>query len=67
MVIKKHVSVSATGMLAGSYFWACVADIYGRRVSLLFALFSYAIMEIASSLVTTFWLFLLLKFFSGWA
>lgn len=54
------------GMVAGSYFWGCLADVQGRRLALLYALFIYAIIEIASSLVTTYWLFLLLKFLSGW-
>ncbi|XP_043275681.1 synaptic vesicle glycoprotein 2B-like [Venturia canescens] len=62
--------ISATpilGMVFGAYFWGCFADLRGRKSALLYALFSYAIIEFVTSLVTNYWIFLLLKFFSGWA
>ncbi|XP_043283171.1 synaptic vesicle glycoprotein 2B-like [Venturia canescens] len=64
---KGRISASPIlGMVAGSYFWGCFADVQGRRLALLYALFLYGIIEITSSVVTTYWLFLLLKFLSGW-
>lgn len=55
------------GMIAGSYFWGCLADLEGRRFALLIALFSQGIFEAISSIIPNYWGFLVLKFFSGFS
>lgn len=52
-------------MLFGGYFWGCLADMQGRKISLTLALFSHFLFEIISSVVPNYWGYLFLKFLSG--
>lgn len=58
-------SVIFLGMLFGSYFWGSLADIAGRRTTLLFSLALSGIFGFVSAFAPTFWLFALLRFCSG--
>ncbi|XP_064645752.1 synaptic vesicle glycoprotein 2C-like isoform X2 [Lineus longissimus] len=53
------------GMMVGGYVWGALADIQGRRAILMFSLALNGLAALASSCSQTFWLFLLLRFFSG--
>lgn len=65
---KGHLTVSTMlGMLSGSYFWGCFADMKGRRTSLLGSLFLHSGSEFLASLVPFYWGFVLFKFTSGLA
>ncbi|XP_015127766.1 synaptic vesicle glycoprotein 2A [Diachasma alloeum] len=65
---KGRISATPTlGMIIGAYFWGCFADLAGRRKALLTSTVSYALCEIVSSVVSNYWGFLLLKFFSGFS
>ncbi|XP_015127875.1 synaptic vesicle glycoprotein 2B [Diachasma alloeum] len=55
------------GMVVGSYFWGCLADLKGRKFALLTALFSQGMFEAISSVVPNYWVYLVLKFFSGFS
>ena len=58
-------SIIFLGMLFGSYFWGSLADIAGRRTTLLFSLALSGIFGLASAFAPTFWVFILLRFCSG--
>ncbi|XP_063988372.1 synaptic vesicle glycoprotein 2B-like isoform X2 [Diachasmimorpha longicaudata] len=65
---KGRISATPTlGMIIGAYFWGCLADLVGRKKALLTSTISYAFCEIISSVVSNYWGFLLLKFFSGFS
>ncbi|XP_015178792.1 PREDICTED: synaptic vesicle glycoprotein 2B-like isoform X2 [Polistes dominula] len=65
---KGHLTVSTMlGMLSGSYFWGCFADMKGRRTSLLGSLFLHSASEFLASLVPFYWGFVVFKFTSGLA
>ncbi|XP_077287898.1 synaptic vesicle glycoprotein 2A-like [Arctopsyche grandis] len=53
------------GMVTGSYLWGSLADSRGRRAAILCALLLDAAAAIASSLATTFPIFLACRFFNG--
>ncbi|XP_048516103.1 synaptic vesicle glycoprotein 2A-like [Athalia rosae] len=67
MDIGRLTAAPMLGMAFGSYFWACLADIRGRKVALLSALFLDATAGILSSIAPNFWLFVVLRFFNGFA
>lgn len=58
-------SIIFLGMLFGSYFWGSMADIAGRRSTLLFSLALSGLFGLASSFAPTFLVFILLRFCSG--
>ena len=58
-------SIIFLGMLFGSYFWGSLADIAGRRTTLLFSLALSGVFGLASSFAPTFWVFIVLRFCSG--
>ncbi|XP_071788639.1 synaptic vesicle glycoprotein 2C-like [Asterias amurensis] len=53
------------GMLIGGYVWGALADINGRRRTLIFSLFTNAFFGLMSSIAQVYWLFLLMRFCSG--
>ncbi|XP_051776757.1 synaptic vesicle glycoprotein 2C isoform X1 [Erpetoichthys calabaricus] len=53
------------GMAIGGYVWGYLADKNGRQKILAFSLAINGLFAALSSLATTFWLFLLLRFISG--
>ncbi|KAK6641926.1 hypothetical protein RUM44_013646 [Polyplax serrata] len=55
------------GMVIGSYFWGCLADTRGRKVVLVATLLMDGICGLASSISQYFTVFLVLRFFSGFA
>ncbi|XP_060077805.1 synaptic vesicle glycoprotein 2C-like [Ylistrum balloti] len=58
-------SIIFVGMMLGGYGWGSLADHYGRRQVLLGSLTVNGLAALASSFSQTFWLFLLLRLFSG--
>ena len=58
-------SVIFIGMLFGSYIWGSVADITGRRITMLLSLTCSGVFGLASAFVPSYWLFTLMRFFSG--
>ncbi|KAL2729400.1 synaptic vesicle glycoprotein 2C-like isoform X2 [Vespula squamosa] len=65
---KGHLTISTMlGMLSGSYFWGCLADTKGRRISLLACVFLHGGSEFLASLIPFYWGFVLIKFISGLA
>lgn len=58
-------SVIFIGMLFGSYIWGSMADIVGRRTTLIASLTVSAVFGFISAFSPWFWLFVLLRFFSG--
>lgn len=58
-------SIIFVGMLFGSYIWGSMADIVGRRTALIASLTISAVFGFASAFSPSFWLFILLRFFSG--
>lgn len=55
------------GMVIGSYFWGCLADTKGRKIVLIATLLMDGIVGILSSVVQYFWVFLVFRFFNGFA
>ncbi|XP_011495875.1 PREDICTED: synaptic vesicle glycoprotein 2C-like [Ceratosolen solmsi marchali] len=55
------------GMVIGSYIWGCLADTKGRKVVLITTLLMDGIVGILSSFVQYFWVFLVFRFFNGFA
>lgn len=58
-------SVIFMGMLFGSYIWGSMADIVGRRTTLMASLTISAVFGFVSAFSPWFWLFVLCRFFSG--
>ena len=58
-------SVIFIGMLFGSYVWGSVADVTGRRLTMLLSLTCSGVFGLASAFVPSYWLFTLMRFFSG--
>lgn len=58
-------SVIFVGMLFGSYIWGSMADLVGRRATIVLSLSISAIFGFLSAFSPWFWLFVLLRFFSG--
>ena len=58
-------SVIFIGMLFGSYIWGSVADVAGRRITMLLSLTCSGVFGLASAFVPSYWLFTLMRFFSG--
>jgi VNT family MFS transporter (synaptic vesicle glycoprotein 2) len=56
-----------TGMVIGSYIWGCLADTKGRKLVLIATLLMDGIVGILSSFVQYFWVFLVFRFFNGFA
>ncbi|CAG9836314.1 unnamed protein product [Diabrotica balteata] len=55
------------GMVIGSYFWGCLADTKGRKIVLIGALLMDGACGLLSSISQVFWLFMLMRFFNGFA
>ncbi|XP_066591986.1 synaptic vesicle glycoprotein 2B-like [Prorops nasuta] len=55
------------GMVIGSYIWGCLADTKGRKIVLIATLLMDGIVGILSSFVQYFWVFLIFRFFNGFA
>jgi len=55
------------GMLIGSYIWGCLADTKGRKIVLITTLLMDGVVGIVSSFVQYFWVFLVFRFFNGFA
>ncbi|KYN37931.1 Synaptic vesicle glycoprotein 2B, partial [Trachymyrmex septentrionalis] len=55
------------GMLIGSYIWGCLADTKGRKIVLIATLLMDGVVGIVSSFVQYFWVFLVFRFFNGFA
>lgn len=55
------------GMLFGSYFWGCLADTKGRKVVLVTTLLLDGVFGLISSVTPVFFLFMLLRFLSGFS
>uniref|UniRef100_A0A8D9BLM1 Synaptic vesicle glycoprotein 2B n=1 Tax=Cacopsylla melanoneura TaxID=428564 RepID=A0A8D9BLM1_9HEMI len=55
------------GMVFGSYFWGCLADTQGRKVTLIGALLVDGLCGIASSVAQYYSVFLALRFINGFA
>ncbi|KYQ53909.1 Synaptic vesicle glycoprotein 2B [Trachymyrmex zeteki] len=55
------------GMLIGSYLWGCLADTKGRKIVLIATLLMDGVVGIVSSFVQYFWVFLIFRFFNGFA
>ncbi|XP_071479724.1 synaptic vesicle glycoprotein 2C-like [Diadema antillarum] len=58
-------SVVFVGMLVGGFVWGSLADVQGRRQTLVVSLGCNAIFGLLSSLCQNFWLFLAMRFMSG--
>ena len=58
-------SIIFVGMLFGSYVWGSLADIIGRRTTIVASLTVSAAFGIFSAFSPWFWLFVLFRFFSG--
>ncbi|XP_051155606.1 synaptic vesicle glycoprotein 2B-like [Leptopilina boulardi] len=58
---------SVLGSLFGPIVWGVLADLKGRRITLMTTLFIQANCEILMSIVSNYWGFLFLKLFSGFA
>ena len=58
-------SVIFIGMLFGSYIWGSIADITGRRITMLLSLTCSGVFGLTSAFVPSYWLFTLMRFFSG--
>ncbi|XP_015127154.1 synaptic vesicle glycoprotein 2B isoform X2 [Diachasma alloeum] len=55
------------GMIFGSYFYGCLADLSGRKKALIITLFSQGLFEALSAIVSNYWGFLVFKFLSGFS
>ncbi|KAF7387378.1 hypothetical protein HZH68_013055 [Vespula germanica] len=55
------------GMVVGSYIWGCLADTKGRKVVLIATLLMDGIVGVISSFVQYYWVFLVFRFFNGFA
>ncbi|KAL7294928.1 hypothetical protein TKK_0011849 [Trichogramma kaykai] len=58
-------SAPMLGMAIGATFWGFFADLRGRRPALLLSLCTGFLFEILSALVSNYWIFVVLKFFTG--
>ena len=58
-------SVIFVGMLFGSYIWGSLADISGRRFTLLISFTINGVMGFCSAFAPNYWVFLLFRFVSG--
>lgn len=58
-------SIIFLGMLFGSYVWGGLADVIGRRTTIVCSLTISAVFGFLSAFSPWFWLFALLRFFSG--
>jgi len=55
------------GMIIGSYFWGCLADTKGRKYVLITSLLLDGVCGLFSSVAQFYGLFLVLRFFNGFA
>ena len=58
-------SIIFVGMMFGSYVWGGLADIIGRRTTIIISLTVSALFGFFSAFSPWFWLFVLFRFFSG--
>ncbi|XP_025408242.1 synaptic vesicle glycoprotein 2C-like [Sipha flava] len=58
-------AIPSVGMLFGAYFWGSLADVNGRKITLIESLLMDGLFSIASSFLTFYWPFLICRFFSG--
>ena len=54
-------------MVVGSYFWGCLADTQGRKIVLIASHLMDGIIGLASSFTLNYYVFVVLRFFSGFA
>ena len=59
------VSTIFLGMLFGSFVWGSLADMIGRRTSIVIALLMSAVFGFFSAFLPWFWMFVLFRFLSG--
>jgi len=57
--------ISSEGMISSSHLWGYLADMRGRRKTLLASLVLDAICGLLSSFAHSYWLFATLRFFNG--
>lgn len=67
VLLSKLNNFYFSGMVIGSYFWGCLADTKGRKVVLIGALLMDGVVGLLSSIAQVYWLFMLLRFFNGFA
>ena len=53
------------GMLIGSSVWGFMADVKGRRIALLAAIFIQFVSDALAAAVPSYWVFVIFKVFSG--
>lgn len=58
-------AIAFMGIIASSHLWGFLADTRGRRMVIMPTLFISFFITIVSSFVKSFWLFTVLRFFSG--
>lgn len=58
-------AISFAGIITSSHLWGFLADTQGRRKVILPTLFITFLCTALSSLTTNFWLFVALRYFSG--
>lgn len=52
-------------MMCGPYFWAGMADMKGRKFSLIISLFLHGFTDGLGSIISNYWGFIVCKFFNG--
>ncbi len=58
-------SIIFVGMLFGSFIWGGLADMIGRRTTIITSLMVSVVFGFTSAFVPWFWMFVLFRFFSG--
>ncbi|XP_057333184.1 synaptic vesicle glycoprotein 2B-like [Microplitis mediator] len=53
------------GMALGSYFWACMAETRGRKISLIYGLLLDGCSNVLASVISNYYGFVICKFFNG--
>ncbi|KAK0167914.1 hypothetical protein PV327_001768 [Microctonus hyperodae] len=65
---KGRIGVSTVlGMMCGPYFWAGMADMKGRKFSLIISLFLHGFADGLGSIISNYWGFIVCKFFNGFS
>lgn len=59
------ITLNLLGMLIGGYIWGSISDVYGRKKTLIIAMFINALSGFASSLSQEKVSFMVLRFISG--
>ena len=58
-------SIIFVGMLFGSFIWGSLADMVGRRTTIIVSLFFSVVFGFSSAFIPWYWVFVLFRFFSG--